>query len=184
VNILEGFTNGTCHGSAASPQGLSVARDMGVALPNGGQRPFLPANINSKASCARLNVHPYGLQSSWALRPEHRASTVQGLASIRGASNARDEIEVQERSLPLRQAKTADLSNGVSLDDTIEEDERVVTTFRWPAALAGEDVSVLGARSDCRCVPQKLIVPILPCSATNDTPCSPARTRSCLCKNH
>ena len=50
------------------------------------------------------------------------------------------------RAVPVLQAETSTDVNGDELAlHAEEEDDRVVTTFRWPAALGGQDISVVGA---------------------------------------
>lgn len=49
------------------------------------------------------------------------------------------------RAVPILQAETSTDVNGHELALHAEkEDDRVVTTFRWPAALGGQDISVIG----------------------------------------
>lgn len=67
-----------------------------------------------------------------------------GVSAVDGRTSSASE---GVRGVPTLQADTIISVNGqqLDLDPEEEEDNRVVTTFRWPAALGGQDVSVVGA---------------------------------------
>lgn len=69
------------------------------------------------------------------------------------------------RTVPTLQAETNADVNGHELASHAEEaDDRVVTTFRWPAALEGQDISVIGA---CYALRHLVLPELASCMRTN-----------------
>lgn len=107
-----------------------------------------PAQISGQRISTGLHpIRPSFIGCQLQLRSSRRTRTLGRLAIDGLASSASEGL----RAVPTleRETETSVYSPPGVLNEE-DDDDRVVTTFRWPAALGGQDVSVVGETDTSR----------------------------------
>ena len=79
----------------------------------------------------------------------HRRGRVHAITG----STAPKSAVLKQQAVPIHQAEDEVTSDVPEEQSIASSQDTVIVTFRWPAALAGQDVSVVGeGRSCCTCV--------------------------------
>lgn len=109
----------------------------------------IPLDVAADARVYTLRTRQAGLSPFVSGRFQHGHSTVRTFVAT-GESASSSPVDLPARNDYVASNGEATLpdinGNGSGPEDA--DDGRVVTTFRWPSALGGQDVSVVGAPSD------------------------------------
>lgn len=125
-----------------------TSRCSSLVLPDGHRPPPAPQQWQAQAQLPCYQQLSTVLHRTQPCRQRSRRSALRAISSSLGSATA-PAGSLDQALFPAGGALLGGSTGGNG--DPVKDDGKVMVTFRWPAALGGQNVSVVGAAIPTRC---------------------------------